>query len=340
MKDCMYTVLSVFLAMGVMCSAANDAGPARVRASVIQDRVEVVVDGRLFTSYKFGHDQKYPYFWPVNGPASDKSVTTETSMPYPHHHSLFFGCDRVNGGNYWQEGNERGQILSAGPEVLVDSGDYVLIRDRCVWKRPGFAPVFDDLRCFLIHAPDKDLRVIDLSVHLKAVTDVTILRTNHALFAARMAPELSVTGGGILINAEGKTGENGTFGLASPWCDYSGTRDGVTEGLAIFQSPANPWFPCRWFTRDYGFFSPTPMYWLDESGLKIAEGQTLTFSYRVLVHSGDSNSLDAAGLYANYAGVSSKTDSGVSVCDVARKEAVTGQRLLRFLLESARGMPQ
>ncbi|GAF95919.1 unnamed protein product, partial [marine sediment metagenome] len=36
---------------------------------------------------------------------------------------------------------------------------------------------------------------------------------------------------------------------------YSGTRDGITEGIAILQHPDNRWFPAKWFTRDYGFFS-------------------------------------------------------------------------------------
>ena len=76
------------------------AAPQKVAAKIEKDQVVVNVDGKLFTCYKFVDSQKYPYFWPVNGPLSGKSITTETSDPYPHHHSLFFGCDRVNGGNY------------------------------------------------------------------------------------------------------------------------------------------------------------------------------------------------------------------------------------------------
>ena len=70
----------------------------------------ITIDGKLFTEFKFKPDQKYPYFYPVNGPKTGKSITTETSEPYPHHHSLFFACDRVNGGNYWQDSLERGRI--------------------------------------------------------------------------------------------------------------------------------------------------------------------------------------------------------------------------------------
>jgi hypothetical protein len=95
--------------------ARTQKGPQKVTAKLEKNHVEVTVGGKLFTRYKFDASLKYPYFWPVCGPVSNKSVTTETSEPYPHHHSLFFGCDRVNGGNYWQDVNERGQIVSQGP---------------------------------------------------------------------------------------------------------------------------------------------------------------------------------------------------------------------------------
>jgi len=333
-KPCL-TVALLSVVVSVLSGSMAAAQEAQVRASKSSDRVDVVVDGRLFTSYRFARDQKYPYFWPVNGPASGASVTTETSMPYPHHHSLFFGCDRVNGGNYWQEGNERGQILSSGPDVVVASGPYVLITDRCLWKRPGSEPVFEDVRCFLIHAPDTNLRMIDVSIRLKALTDVRILRTNHALFAARMVPELSVNSGGTLVNAAGQKGEKETFGQPSPWCDYSGTRDGVTEGLAILDAPINPWYPCPWFTRDYGFFSPTPMNWLENDGLDIAKGSEIHLMYRVIVHRGDASVARIPELHARYAEVFAQQGPKASWYDAIQKKGAD-RLLLKPFLESAR----
>jgi hypothetical protein len=132
------------------------------------------------------------------------------------------------------------------------------------------------------------------------LTDVRILKTNHSLFAARVVPELGVSSGGTLINAQGDTGEKGTFGVASPWCDYSGTRDGITEGIAIMQHPNNRWYPAKWFTRDYGFFSPTPMFWLEGDRLDIPKGEKLTLRYRVIVHSGDSGQAGIATSFEAY----------------------------------------
>jgi hypothetical protein len=292
-------IVGVFLIFTCGCSLLP-AASQKVTAKIEKEQVVVTVDGKLFTCYKFADSQKYPYFWPVNGPLSGKSITTETSKPYPHHHSLFFGCDRVNGGNYWQDVNARGQILSQGPKIAEASGHQIVLTDTCLWKQPGKEPVIEDNRQITICAPSEKLRVIDFKITITPLVNIEILKTNHSLFSARVVPELSVQSGGTLINAGGNTSEKGTFGVASPWCDYSGTRENVTEGIAILQNPKNRWYPGKWFTRDYGFFSPTPMNWLEGDKLNLANGEKLTLEYRVVVHAGDSKAADIAGLFNQY----------------------------------------
>ncbi len=294
------TKIAVVLLIVTCGCSLSPAASQKVTAALDKDKIDVTIDGKLFTCYKFAASQKYPYFWPVNGPLSGKSITTETSEPYPHHHSLFFGCDRVNGGNYWQDVNARGQILSQGPKIVTASGERIVLADMCFWKQPGKDPVIQDTRDITISAPSETPRIIDFKITMTPLVDVEILKTNHSLFSARVVPELSVTSGGTLINAQGNTSEKGTFGVASPWCDYSGTRDGLTEGLAILQNPGNRWFPSKWFTRDYGFFSPTPMYWLEGDKLNLTKGEKLTLEYRVIVHAGDAKTADVAGLFEKY----------------------------------------
>ncbi|HNS22802.1 MAG TPA: PmoA family protein [Sedimentisphaerales bacterium] len=294
------TLFVAALLVAIVVVTCVQAASPDVQAKIETDKIVVTVDGKLFTCYKFSHSQKYPYFWPVMGPASGQTVTTETSEPYPHHHSLFFGCDRVNGGNYWQDVNARGQILSQGPKIVESSGGKVVLTDECLWKQPDKEPILRDRRTIVITAPSESLRFIDFQITLEPLTDVRILNTNHSLFSARVVPELAVTAGGTLINAEGNTGEKGTFNVASPWCDYSGARNGVTEGIAIFQHPGNRWYPSKWFTRDYGFFSPTPMNWLEGGQLDLPKGEKLSLSYRVVVHSGDSQQAGIPALFDAY----------------------------------------
>ncbi|MBI5008303.1 MAG: PmoA family protein, partial [Bacteroidia bacterium] len=241
------------------------------------------------------------FFYPVNGPLTGSSVTSMRNGEYPHHSSLFFGCDLVNGGNWWQEGLERGRIISVNAQIVKQGGDTVVITDECIWSRPGALSPIKDSRTIIISSPSNGKVLIDFEIALEMLTDVTILKNNHSLFSVRMAADLSVKSGGTMINAEGLKSESGTFGNKSPWMDYYGKRGNAIEGIAIMQHPSNPWYPAPWFTRDYGFMSPTPMYW-PENGKDISfkKGAVLNLRYRVLVHSGDHKEADTANEFEKY----------------------------------------
>lgn len=264
-------------------------------------KIDVTIDNLFFTSYIFAENEKYPFFYPVNGP-SGASVTSMRNGTYPHHSSLFFGCDRVNGGNYWQEGLDRGRIVSLREDILENDGPRVVIENECIWSRPGAVSPVKDLRKITITAPSKEMFQIDFEVTMEMLIDVTIEKTNHSLFSGRMDPALAVTNGGTMINAEGEQGEKGTFGKASAWIDCFGKRGDKIEGMAIMQHPTNNWYPSPWFTRDYGFFSPTPMYWpADDKATVMKKGDTIKLKYRVLVHTGTNETAKIADEFKEYA---------------------------------------
>jgi hypothetical protein len=291
--------LVMLLVAGLMVVLPISA--ARITAEKVGSKIKVTINGKYFTSYIFSEDEKYPFFYPVNGPISGGSVTSMRNAIWPHHSSLFFGCDAVNGGNWWQEGLERGRIISVNAEIIKQGGDTLIITDECIWSRPGAISPIKDTRKFIITSPSDSIKHIDAIIVMEMLTDVHIKQTNHSLFSARMAADLSVQNGGTMINAEGAKGEKDTFGKNSPWIDCYGKRGTATEGLAIMQHPSNPWYPSPWFTRDYGFMSPTPMYW-PENGTEtfLKQGTVLTLRYRVIVHAGDTKTAKIAEAFEKY----------------------------------------
>ena len=295
MKKIILSVVALFVAVGVM------AQPQQVSATKIGNRIDINVGSQFFTSYRFQPDEKYPFFYPVNGPVSGASTTSMRNGTYPHHSSVFFGCDRVNGGNYWQEGLDRGQIISMGARIIEAKGERVVIEDECIWKRPDAQAPIIDRRKITISSPSKNLYFLDFDVEMEMLMDVTILKTNHSLFSVRVDPDLTVTQGGVMINSEGKTGEKGTFGVGSSWIDCYGERKTGVEGIAIMQHPSNRWYPSPWFTRDYGFMSPTPMYWpADDKATNLKKGETIKLRYRVVVHGGNTTDANIAELFEQY----------------------------------------
>jgi hypothetical protein len=282
-------------AAGGLAAAGGMPGAATAFGAQEDDALDVYQLGpriwirkgkNVITCYRAHESQKYPYFYPLIGPASGLPLTVETSLPYPHHRSLWFACDRVNGGNYWQEGYDRGQIFSAGPKVAEATAEKVTITDACLWKRPGAeAPCRDDRsftfgKCAVGYTLDVEIRWI-------ALTDMTIPRTNHSLFSMRSATDLAVTGGGNLVSAAGNAGEKATFGKPANWMAFHGKRggDGPAEGIAVLDHPKNMGGATPWFTRNYGFASPTPMYFGKES-FTLPKDESVTLRYRVVLFAG------------------------------------------------------
>ncbi len=252
-------------------------------------QIWIRLNNRPLTCYRAHRSQKYPYMYPLTGPVSGLSLTDETTLPYPHHRSLFFGCDKVNGGNYWQEGYETGQILSKGPKIEKTSKSAVEITDECEWQKPGGPVIMRDRRQITIRVPNEKLRFIDWDIEWIAVENITIPNTNHSLFSMRAALDITPKGGGTLVNAQGDTGEKGTFQKKSAWCGFHGKRSaagGGVEGIAIMDDPSNPWGLSPWFTRDYGFASPTPFNF-QEKPWKLEAGKSVKMRYRVVLHAGD-----------------------------------------------------
>lgn len=273
---------------------------SKIVAQKFNSKIDVLINNNLFTSYILSQDEKYPFFFPVNGP-SNATVTSMRNANYPHHSSLFFGCDKVNGGNYWQEGLERGQIIAVRADVLESGNEKVVIENECIWRRPNAVSPIKDIRKITITAPSKEVYQIDFDITLETLIDVVIEKTNHSLFSGRMDTDLAVINGGTMINSNGEKGEKETFGKKAAWIDFYGKRGDKQEGMAILQHPSNEWYPAPWFTRDYGFFSPTPMYWpTNDKETTLKKGQTIKLRYRVLIHSGDTSTAKIAEQFEKY----------------------------------------
>lgn len=255
------------------------------------------------TSYRAHPSQKYPYFYPLSGPASGLSLTTETSQPWPHHRSCMFACDHVNGANYWQGDVAGGQIVSTNLRLGECTNQSAEILDECEWRVPGKEPTMRDKRSFKIVVPSEDLYYMDCRIEWQAVQDVTITKTNHSLFSVRATPDIAPDGGGNLLNSEGGRGAEETFGKPARWCTFYGQRKGIehpmSEGIAILLFP-EPWKDCPWFTRDYGFMSPTPFNFIEQPW-KLEAGKSVTLTYRVVAYAGYPRSVDLDSIWRAFA---------------------------------------
>lgn len=254
---------------------------------------------RPFLSYCFGKGISKPFFYPVYGP-SGLEITAQGEEPWPHHRSIWLGHGSVNGVEFWLEGSHCGRIEHVTFTQQFTEGDSAGFEEILDWKAPDGRRFLRETRRVRISPAPKGGGLLDFLTLLTPVEGEVLLgHTNHSFFSIRVAKDLAPIRGGHLVNAEGQEGESGTFGLPSPWCDFWAERGGITEGIALFDHPSNPWYPSQWFTRDYGFMSPSPFYWIDQ--LRIPLGERLVLRYRVYVHYGTPEEADLNTLWEAWA---------------------------------------
>jgi hypothetical protein len=227
---------------------------------------------------------------------------------HPHHRSLWFTQDEVNGVNFWGEGGGCGRQVHQAFEALEGGPVFGLIRTRNDWVKPDGARVLEDTREVRVYRV-ADGRLFDFDVTLRATDGpVEFGDTKEGTFGLRLVPTMQLTGGGGHIeNARGQK-DGDTWGKPAEWCDYYGPVEGEVVGVAILNHPTSFRHPTYWHVRDYGLFAANPFglrhFIGDKTGqgkYTLAQGEAITFRYRVFLHRGDTASAHVADVYAAYA---------------------------------------
>jgi hypothetical protein len=249
---------------------------------------------QILTCYRAEAFQKYPYFYPLRAMKSGLSLTTETAQPWPHHRSVFFGLDRVNGGNFWQNNPDKDRIVSQTLALGECTDRSSEILNECLWIPFEKEPIIADKRRFVINIINDNTYTLDAFIEMTALIEVVCDKTNHGLFGVRLERDLSVDGGGVLINSEGQQTQANTHNQSARWMAAYGKRygrsDELTEGLAIM-TPSykrEPFNKNIWFTRDYGNFSPMPFDAFERGEQFIMpKGDVLKLAYRIVAFTGE-----------------------------------------------------
>ena len=278
------------------------------------DKIAVEIGGQPFTSFYFGADATKPYLHPLRAP--DGTVVTRSypmeevdgeQTDHPHHRGVWFSHGEVNGFDFWanevsqRNRGKKGTIALNEIEAVESGANRGLIRASFNWLDTGGMALLAESRSMTFERIGRD-NVVSFDITLAALVDsVHFGDTKEGTFAVRMATELEeqhlrakgIARTGKITNADGKSTEANTWGKRSPWVDYAGTLQGKPTGVAIFDHPSNPKFPTYWHVRGYGLFAANIFgehdFYSDESrdgSITLANGKTLRFRYRVVVHPG------------------------------------------------------
>lgn len=302
------TVIAIVLGIGA------SAGAGDVRLERHDDRVDVTIDGKPFTSYVFAGHRK-PILFPILSPAGTgltrqwpmvKGVAGEPH-DHPHHESLWFMHGKVNGLDFWLSHPEAEKPdHRTGPRVeqtkleMSEPGQPAVIETENRWVKADGDVVCTDSRR-LQFGGDERARSIDFAITIRADHGpVTFGDTKEGTLALRVHPALqlknsygSTGAAGRITDSEGRTDAD-VWGKAARWVDYSGPVEGQVQGVAIFDHPANLRHPAHWHARDYGLVAANPFGLHDFTGAPagtgdhtVPAGESLTLRYRFVFHLGD-----------------------------------------------------
>ena len=227
--------------------------------------------------------RKRPNVHPLRAP-SGAVLSRDAPDDHPWHHGLWFTIKYVNGENFWEEYDEYGVLRHVGPTTVH-------------WIRPDRSTVVivDERTLTHVDLGVADAYAIDWSITLTPQVDVVLDRTEFTTWGGYGG--LALRGRGDwsdtrLMLADGSTHER-VIGVASEWCDLSGTVDGSEAGVLILDHPSNPRHRVPWYgsTRaatygDEGWANFLNAAFLWDSALEVAAGTPLELRYRVVVHDG------------------------------------------------------
>ena len=290
-----------------------------------EGKIIVSIDGQLFTEYIYeGHAK--PILYPIIGPHGVKMTRAypmvedvdNEARDHPHHESLWFTHDEVNGVNFWSARLDRGEN---GRSARIRQSSIALqgnsIRSENEWLAPGDQIVCTDTTLIAFGATPVG-RYIDYQVTIHASQDdVTFGDTKEGTMAIRTHPKLRLsadkrrgnhTAAGHAVNSEGHT-DNELWGKRAKWVDYWAPIDGNVVGIAIFDHLDNPRHPTWWHARNYGLVAANPFGIHDfenkpksTGDMLLKKNTSVTFRYRFLFHEGNSQSANIEQQYAQFAG--------------------------------------
>lgn len=260
-----------------------------------EDKLNVLIDGKFFTSYVYTDKLYKPYLGPVMTSFGESFTRLDfETKEHPHHRSVFFGVGDVTlegdgapaNVDFWNEPENCGIQRHVGIEKTVVGTAFSSFTAKTVWCSHEGTPMIDASTEYKFYNQSEGCRYVDVAITYKAsYGKVDFGPTKEAgPLGVRMADPLRVDAGGYMENSYGAVGEKECWGKAANWCVYGGKLAGKDIGIAVFDNEKNERYPATWHIRNYGLFAANNLYF--RGGLTIPAGEKLIYRYRLVFFEG------------------------------------------------------
>ena len=282
MKKGIFVVAVLTLAVMVL------AAPTKPKVELVKgaNKVDVMIGGKLFTSYVYGDELPKPVLVPVRTP-SGIEVTRRHPLvklrggtdDHLHHVGIFFTVDGVNGTRFWNNVKPPPQVKHVRTARTASGTGKGTLSTVSHWIDKEGKVVLEEKRSMVFLAGEnEDEYAIDFSMDLTAQdTKVVFEDIEEGMFAIRLAdclregrakvklrpgtplPKESVSGTGRYFSSNGDETAKHVWGKRARWVALQGVKQGKVVGVAILNHPESINYPTYWHARNYGLFSANPL---------------------------------------------------------------------------------
>lgn len=293
MKFRAITLLAALGSSILLLSQCSSEAALDLQVNEAEKKVDVMVDGKLFTSYIYPDVIKKPVLWPLMSPAGNMLTRSFPMVnkegdrsDHPHHVGVWLNYGDVNGLDFWnnseaiapEKRDGYGTIIHRSIEKAESGKGSALLETSAVWESPDHIEMLEEHSSFRFTASEQ-MRIIDRTTTLKALIDeVNFTDNKEGMFAIRVARELELPSEkptdlldshgnvtrveqmdnsfvkGNYRSADGVEGME-VWGTRCRWMELSSEINGEQVALAIIDHPSNVGYPTYWHARGYGLFA-------------------------------------------------------------------------------------
>jgi len=242
---------------------------------------------------------------------------------HPHHTGIWLNYESVNNLDFWNNSTaiaveKRNQYGTITHQKIISkkiNNKKASLTVAASWVRPDNKVLLNENTTFNFSVQGNSF-IIDRITTLTATDTVVLFKdVKDGMFAIRVARELELpskestnfvdnkgnittvrssdTGGvtGMYHSSEGLKGDS-VWGSKGKWVMLTGKKDGKDITIGMIDHPSNIGYPAYWHARGYGLFAVNPLgrkvfsNGKEELNFSLKPKQSVTFRYRVIIHSG------------------------------------------------------
>ena len=244
-------------------------------------------------------------------------------VDHPHHVGLWFNYGDVNGLDFWNNSTDipaekksgYGTIKHRNVTKMSSGDDKAELVVTADWQKPDGTNLLLEETRFIFSGQGND-RTIERITKLTALKEEVSFKDNkEGMIGMRLARELEHPSNkpeiftdasgkatpvaklnnegitGKYISSEGKMGDD-VWGTRGKWVNLTGTIGQEPVSVVLLDNPQNVGYPTYWHARGYGLYAANPLgqkamsNGKEELDYKLSPGKSVTFRYKVLIHSG------------------------------------------------------